>query len=491
MCHIFNLSLSTKKLPTDWLKANVVPVHKKSDKGQVENYRPVSLLCVCAKVMERAIFNIIFPVIEDDIYYLQHGFVKGRSIVTQLLTIFQEISCILDRAGQVDMIYLDFSKAFDSVSHHLLIHKLKSFGFHSELLGWLKSYLSCRQQRVVVDGRSSDWLPVVSGVPQGSVLGPLLFILYVNDMPSSAHHATLALFADDSKCFKNIENSSDCKLLQDDINSLYSWSRKWDLHFNTSKCQIISISRCKQLIKFDYKLNGVSLDRTESIRDLGVDISSSFIWNEHVNRIIGKCNKKMGMIKRTVGFDAPVGVSKTLYVSLIRNDLEYCSPVWSGTSKRNMGLVEGVQRRATKFILHYPDLDYKSRLDSLVLLPLSLRREIQDLVYFFKCKTGHYDMTLDTFVQFNSNQGRPTTRLSADPLKLSIPHCNSESHKAFYFQRIVSTWNQLSLAARSESSFFSFKAHILDFYKTKFDCSFQSDNSRTWVSHCRCAGCRF
>ena len=309
LSHLFNLSLSTKELPSDWLRANVVPIFKKKDKSCVENYRPVSLLCVCSKVMERAIFNTIFPAIQGELHHLQHGFVKGRSTVSQLLSVYQEVSCVLDKAGQVDLVYLDFSKAFDSVSHKLLLHKLQSFGFHSNLLEWFNSYLRNRQQRVVVEGSSSEWRPVVSGVPQGSVLGPLLFLLYINDMPSSVQHSTVALFADDSKCFKSIKNTSDCRLLQNDLDSLYSWSVEWDLSFNIQKCQTMSISRRKQCVNFDYNLNNSHLERTDSFRDLGVDISFDFVWNSQVSHITSKCNRKLGKIKRTIGYDARCRVS--------------------------------------------------------------------------------------------------------------------------------------------------------------------------------------
>ena len=343
----------------------------------------------------------------------------------------------------------------------------------------------------MVEGVHSDWLPVISGVPQGSILGPLLFLLYINDMPSVARHASLALFADDSKCYKQISNISDCLLLQNDIDSLCDWSKKWDLNFHPSKCQIICVTRKRNIIEFDYKMNGVVLERTNSIKDLGVDISSTLVWDDHINRVVAKCNKKLGMIKRAIGFNAPPKVSKTLYAALIRSDLEYCSSVWSGTSKRNTEVIEGVQRRATKFILGYPKLDYRDRLSQLSLLPLTYRREISDLNCFFRCKMGLYDLFLDNYVQFYStNRSRPTTRLSSDHLKLVPQLCKTESHMSFFFQRIVPIWNQLSFSTRASESVDVFKSLIFDFYNEKFICSFDPENNCTWVSACRCPRCR-
>ena len=149
-----------------------------------------------------------------------------------------------------------------------------------------------REQRVVVDSLNSDWLPVLSGVLQGSILGPMLFLCYINDMPSCTHNSTTALFADDSKCFRPIHSVNDCLLLQKDIDSLYNWGQMWDLHYHPSKCQIISVTRKRNVVKFDYCMNDTVLCRTDSIKDLGIDIASSLVWNDHIRRVVNKCNKK-------------------------------------------------------------------------------------------------------------------------------------------------------------------------------------------------------
>ena len=226
-----------------------------------------------------------------------------------------------------------------------------------------------RRQRFVVDGTYSDWLPVVSGVPQGSILGPLLFVLYINDLPSVAKNTKVALFADDAKCYLNIESLGDCQLLQNDLNALVDWSSTWELNFHPSKCQVISVTRKRNPFNFDYFMNNTRLGSVKSIKDLGIEISSKLDWNTHINNVVKKCNRKLGLIKRTVGFNAPVNVTKALYLALIRSDLEFGSCLWSGTSRHNVECLEGVQRRATKFIMHFPDLDYRERLGQLNLPP--------------------------------------------------------------------------------------------------------------------------
>jgi hypothetical protein len=182
LCHLFNLSLSLGSVPASWKRANVTPVFKRDDPSVAANYRPISLLCIVSKTLERCIFNHCYPHLSASLYHLQHGFLKGKSTVTQLLTVYHDILNSLANGKEVDTVHLDLSKAFDKVSHHLLLNKLQSYGISGSVLQWFQSYLCNRQQRVVLDGTFSDWLPVTSGVPQSSILGPLLFLVYANDM---------------------------------------------------------------------------------------------------------------------------------------------------------------------------------------------------------------------------------------------------------------------------------------------------------------------
>ena len=195
-------------------------------------------------------------------------------------------------------------------------------------------------------------------------------------------NAKIALFADDAKCFLNIDSLDDCQLLQNDLSALVDWSSTWELNFHPSKCQVILPTRKRNPFNFDYFMNNTRLSSVKSIKDLGIEISSKLDWNTHINNVVKKCSRKLGLIKCPVGFNVPVNVTKALYLALIRSDLEFGTCPWSGTTtttRHNVECREGVQRRATKFIMHFPDLDYRGRLCQLNLLPLTLRREQLDL----------------------------------------------------------------------------------------------------------------
>ena len=234
----FNVSISLGSIPQEWKIHKVRPIPKGGDSLKISNYRPISLLCIASKVMERAIYNQIITFIRPKLSRLQFGFLKGRSCLSQLLTSFAKMFDDLDRggAGAIDAVFLDFSKAFDSVPHNELLYKLWRIGITGNLWQWFREYLSERKHFVHIDGSSSGLLPVKSGVPQGSILGPLLFLVYVNDLPECITYASCRLFADDAKLLKSISSVNDCLQLQHDLSSLDTWCSTWNLRLNEHKC---------------------------------------------------------------------------------------------------------------------------------------------------------------------------------------------------------------------------------------------------------------
>ncbi len=270
--HLFSLSLITCSIPPEWKIHCIVPVFKSGDKCSVSNYRPISLLSSVSKVLERLVYDKLFSFLSNRISKAQFGFLKSHSCVQQLLCFLCNISSALDARSQVDVIYLDFKKAFDKVSHGGLLFKLNSLGIGDKLLKWLQEYLSHRQQLVSINGVKSSLLPVTSGVPQGSILGPLLFLVFINDLPDSALSSIVQLFADDTKCSKQVICWDDVSNLQEDLDRLYNWSVKWSLLFNDSKCVSMSFSSSKPSINSSYHIAGNSIEQKNFHRDLGIII---------------------------------------------------------------------------------------------------------------------------------------------------------------------------------------------------------------------------
>ena len=331
LCKLFNQSLSLGVVPTKWKFANVTPVYKKDDPTLVCNYRPISLLCILSKVMERCVFNHCYHHLSPFLYHLQHGFLRERSTVTQLLEVYHNILNSVASGKEVDIIYLDLSKAFDKVSHNLLLLKLNNYGISGPLLSWFRNYLTDRHQRVVLDGVYSKWLPITSGVPQGSILGPLLFLVYVNDVPNYIRfQSTIALFADDTKLYKSIDFPGAKNDLQADLNNLHKWSLDWGMEFNKSKCQVLHVSKRKYSQTFpQYELDGHPLECLPQVKDLGVIVSSDLTWSKHIEAIVAKANKTLGLIKRLLKDTSDLKVRKILYCTLVRPILEYACNLWS------------------------------------------------------------------------------------------------------------------------------------------------------------------
>ena len=487
-----NLSLSLGEFPSQWKRANVVPVYKKGDRNLCDNYRPVSLLCITSKILEKAVFNKLSDILLSKLSKIQHGFLRGRSTITQLLGVINDISSNLDIAGQTDIIYLDFSKAFDSVSHKLLLHKIKKYGINGSLHKWFTSYLSGRNQRVVVEGSESPWLPVVSGVPQGSILGPMLFLLFIDDISDNiSSESKMSLFADDAKLYRFIKSLHDCSILQRDLYTLENWSKIWKMNFNAKKCKIMSICRVALHTAF-YQLNGTILERVYEFNDLGLIVTHDLTWSRHINCKLSKSNKNLGMVKRAVGYKAPVATKKCFYLSLVRSVLDYASIIWH-PNKNDLVHIESLQRRATKYILNDYTSDYKTRLSELKLLPLCYHKEICDLSFFYKSLNGFIDFDLKSIFNFYQST-EPSTRMGSKGIMLMLGHARTERHHSFYANRMPHMWNALSQDTRQvtcKNKFVKpFRSKLFSCYSDRTALLFDVNNSCTWVTFCRCARCR-
>lgn len=261
------------------------------------------------------------------------------------------------------------------------------------------------------------------------------------------------------------------------------------MSFNASKCRVLSITRKKSLIHFNYRMNNVAVERCNSIKDIGIEIDKKLDWKMHILSIVKKSNKIMGLIKRTVGYKAPTIVKKQLYISLIRSCLEYCCPVWSGTTKTNTLLLERVQRAATRYMLQFPEYNYKQRLLELGLLPLTYRREFLDLCVFFKLVNNVYDFNISNHVIFTT-ENIQITRSTTDGLKLRIPVTNSVMYEKLYFNRIVFLWNSLPYEIRCQTSLNIFKSRLYSHFSCLLINHFDSNNTCTWSLCCRCSSCR-
>jgi hypothetical protein len=490
---LFNKSLNQGTVPQDWKLANVVPVYKKGDKEYTENYRPISLLPIISKVLERCIFMNIRHHFSQIIYDHQHGFLQGKSCVTNLLEALDYVGACLDSGGQVDMVYLDMSKAFDRINHKRLMQKLANSGIGGNLLKWFRSYLTDRRQHVTVLGVTSKTLPVCSGVPQGSILGPALFLLYVNDLLEAPTSSRAAMFADDTKLFSAIKSKDDVTALQTDLGTLEQWSTVSGLSFNQSKCKHQTLTRKLVPVASSYKLDDTIISSTDNEKDLGVWVSSDLTWKKQVNEQTVKANRILGYVRRNTLCIKNTAARRALYLALVRSHFGYATQIWSPQSVDLISKLERTQRRATKYILNLPfstTVDYKSRLRSLNLLPVSYWHEYLDLILFFKITHGLVILNSDYTPAILVTR-RTTRSTSSNTLKYVIPKCRTTTYQKSFLVRACRLWNYLAdeLKLTVDTSLAVFKSDLLNYYFTSLNINYNPEDSRTFKSICLKCNC--
>ncbi|CAK1598017.1 unnamed protein product [Parnassius mnemosyne] len=288
---LFKRSIAEGVVPKIWKQAYITPVHKKGNTTKIENYRPISKLCLFAKVFEKVVYQQVYNSISPILSDAQHGFLIKRSTVTNLILTNNYISKGMDIGLQVDCVYTDYSKCFDRIDHQILLKKLAMSGIHGDLLRWFSSYIENRSQAVVLNGFMSTWLPVPSGVPQGSLLGPLLFIIFVNDIEKCFLYSKVLSYADDMKILKFISSTDDTMLLQSDLERFETYCNINKLDLNVSKCFFVSFTRKSDTINGGYHLKGTSLARVYEACDLGIIQGSKLIYDKHISSIITRALK--------------------------------------------------------------------------------------------------------------------------------------------------------------------------------------------------------
>ncbi|CAH2106212.1 unnamed protein product [Euphydryas editha] len=441
---LFKKSLASCVVPQIWKAAYITPVHKKGSKTDILNYRPISKLCVLAKVFERIVYSQVYAALRNSFNPTQHGFLQGRSTVTNLILLNDFLTESMNMGKQVDVVYTDYSKAFDRINHNILLDKLFNAGIRGDLLRWFSSYISNRSQAVVLNNYSSSWVSIPSGVPQGSLLGPLLFTIYINDIVSCFQSSHLLCFADDMKVFATIESRADMDLLQADLSRLNDYCEINMLDLNPQKCSVVTFSRKFSNLFTSYKINDQLISRCSVVRDLGIFHDSKLIFDEHVDNIVAKASKALGFIMRcSTGF-TKAKTLKILYCTFVQSHLEYASQIWNPCYRRYIDRIENVQKRSIKYLcyklkLPYHSGNYLNMCKKLHILPLANRRRIADVTFLTKIMRNEVNCSdLLNKLKFNV----PTKSIRYNP-PLYIPSASSNYRQNSYLVRSIKDFNDV------------------------------------------------
>ena len=467
--YIFEKSIEEGKIPVIWKSAHVSAIFKSGSKSKPENYRPISLTSVPGKLLERIIRDeIVNHMTENNLFAKsQHGFLAGKSCVTQLLEFLEDVTTALDRGEDVDVIYLDLSKAFDRVPHKRLLKKLWGYGIRGNIHAWVKDFLSNRTQKVKINGTYSESIQVTSGVPQGSVLGPILFLIYINDLPE-AITVLMKLFADDAKIYRSITNVRHVNQVQTSVNNAVTWTNIWEMMFNFKKCKHLHIG--SRTIPANYTMNSgqdtVEIEKVPYEKDLGVIIDQALNFSKHISTKVSKANQNLGIIFRTFTY-MDKDMFLNLYKSIVRPHLEYAVTVCAPLYKKDMIAIENVQRRATKLVTNIKHLSYKERLKKLGLPSLEYRRERADLIEVYKIMNDIDQVDKDKLFEF------PTyTATRGHQFKLAKKQHRLKVRSNSFSLRVIDSWNSLPETVVMAPSLNCFKSRLNTFWKNhpyKFD----------------------
>ena len=455
---LFNISISLGHFPQCWKMSSVVPIPKSSNHKEASNYRPISLLPVVSKLLERHFHQHITKFLNEvnPLCNRQWGFQPGKSTVTALLSVTHNWFKSLESGHDVCSIFFDLRKAFDSVPHRLLLDKLTGYGLDSHIVSWICSYLTDRKQHVVVGGDSSTNVSVLSGVPQGSVLGPLLFLIYIDDVAASTNlteGSVLNIFADDMLLYRPVTSIEDLHLLQQDIDKISEWVNINHLSLNPVKCKSMMVSRKKNPTQFlPFNLNGSLLEHVDTFKYLGILLSSDLSWSAHVSSICAKAKKIVGLLYRRFSTNVDSQSLLEMYKMLVRPHMEYAAPVWDPHLLKDITKVENVQKFALKMCLKNWDSNYQDLLDLAQMPTLQNRRLYLKLCTLHKIIHGFFYFPPGVFIPQPSRHCSHTLPLLHQPL------AHTNAYQGSFVPSTISVWNHLPHDALVTNSSATFKS---------------------------------
>ena len=460
LCRLFNMSLNTGEFPRAWKLANVIPLYKKNERTSVSNYRPVSVLSSVGKVLERLVFNALFDYFRNNflISVWQSGFIPGHSTVTHLVEMYHEFCRAVSEGKEIRIVFCDVSRAFDRVWHRGLLFKLHKCGITGSLLTWLTNYLSDRYQRVVLNGQFSSWMLIQAGVPQGSVLGPLLFLIFINDITYVVKHCQIRMFADDTSLFIEVDDRiRTAELIEQDLEAISAWAKSWLVKFSPPKTESLIISNKSNLAEHPpIHMDGSALKEVTHHKHVGIILSRDLSWHNHICSIEKKARSVLNRLSQ-FKYTLDRRSLERVYMSNIRPIMEYGDVIWAGGNQTDLERLDMIQKDAARVVTGATARCSTELLSIDVSWPsLQSRRRYHRLHLFYKIVNGLSPPYLRGLLPVRvADRARYALRTS---INYTVPMCKTNSFARSFLPYSVNEWNRLDPEVRGASNLQLFKS---------------------------------
>jgi hypothetical protein len=486
LANLFNKSFTLAKVPKIWKESNICPIHKKDDRSLVSNYRPIALLSCIGKVQERVVYLHLYRYLKSNnlLTAKNSGFKELDSAVYQLILITDKIHKVLEAGRETCLVFLDVSNAFDRVWHSGLLHKLRCLGIEGNFFDWICDYLTDRKIRAVINGQTDQWIHTTAGVPQGSILGPLLFLIFINDITSNIE-GDIHLFADDTSLMDIItEHAFTYARINRDLKRLTNWAAKWLVTFNANKTVFLQISRKHNPApKPILILNRTRVKEVTTHKHLGLTFNTTLTWSDHINTTITKAGRCVGLLRK-ISRQVPRECLETLYKSMIRPIIEYAGVVFDGCADIHSNRLENIQRQAALACSSaYKHTNHEDLLQELGWPPLSDRRTHHRLNLMYKIQKGLAPEYLKGRCPPLTNE-RTIYNLRTG-MNITTPLPKTVTYQKSFFPQSIKDWNNLPQQTRESTSLSSFKDYQKKTTGYKTNPNYHHNSSNAAITHTR------